>query len=417
MRNEDQRYDMFVAKYEPSGTLAWVRTAGGPQWETAADVEALSDGSVVVAGGVGTESAVLGAGEPNEVTLHQGAMYLARYAADGEMRWVVSSGDGRGSVDAVEAGPGGFLYVTGTVQGEAVFGQGEAIRVAAQDFGDPATYVARYTTGGELSWIRFVGGGQSDWASALSVGGDGTLWATGRSTGALTFSAGQPDESVSDYTSDQYGVYSYAVQYSASGELLGHLGIPDSGSNSAAATSDGGALVAGRFGEETQQTTLPNGSGQPTTLTTHASFDGFLARYDANRSLLWVEAISGDAGPREIIQVAVATDDTIFVTGYFSLTVVFGAGDTNETRLSASEADGSEIFVAKYRADGALEWVEQIGGAGNQQANGITVLDSVWFLTASSDQGGPLVLGAGEPNETSLPSAGGYDAFLAMFAR
>ena len=104
------------------------------------------------------------------------------------------------------------------------------------------------------------------------------------------------------------------------------------------------------------------------------------------------------------------------MTGSFSTTATFGAGEANETVLSADEADGYDIFVAKYGADGTLDWVRQVGGAGNQLANGITVLDPVWLLTGSFDGGGPLVLGAGETNETTLQSAGGYDAFLAMFA-
>ncbi|MEK6608578.1 MAG: hypothetical protein AABZ30_13035, partial [Myxococcota bacterium] len=75
-------YDVFVAKYEPDGTLAWATNAGGSNVDDAFTVAAAPDGSALVAGYIAS-SATFGAGEPGETTLTSAGgldVFVARYA-------------------------------------------------------------------------------------------------------------------------------------------------------------------------------------------------------------------------------------------------------------------------------------------------------------------------------------------------
>ena len=62
-------------------------------------------------------------------------------------------------------------------------------------------------------------------------------------------------------------------------------------------------------------------------------------------------------GPSVDKLTGVATDLTgnVFITGYFDSTIVF-----DSVRLVSS--GGTDVFVAKYDADGVLLWAKQVGG-------------------------------------------------------
>jgi hypothetical protein len=79
-----------------------------------------------------------------------------------------------------------------------------------------------------------------------------------------------------------------------------------------------------------------------------------------------------------------------------------------------STAGGQDIFIARYSPDGALVWVKQAGGAGNDQTYDITALPDDSVVIAGF-HGADATFGLGEANETLLPSAGGMDMALARF--
>ena len=73
--------DIFVAKYNPDGTLAWARHAGGSQNDYGYGIAALSNGSALVTGYF-YGSATFGSGEANATTLTSegsGEIFVAKY--------------------------------------------------------------------------------------------------------------------------------------------------------------------------------------------------------------------------------------------------------------------------------------------------------------------------------------------------
>lgn len=72
------------------------------------------------------------------------------------------------------------------------------------------------------------------------------------------------------------------------------------------------------------------------------------------------------------------------------------------------------MFIACYNQNGALLWAKRAGGSGGDFGQGISSLsdDSTvvtgYFL-------GTATFGEGDPNQTILTSAGGYDIFIARY--
>jgi len=138
-----------------------------------------------------------------------------------------------------------------------------------------------------------------------------------------------------------------------------------------------------------------------TTLTSAGSWDIFVAKYNSNGSLLWVQQAGGTSGD---IGWGTAVDGTYnsIVTGWFEGTAIFG--DT--TLTSAGESD---IFVAKCDASGNWLWAVQAGGIGEDRGWGIT-MDGTGKTIVTGSFSGTATFG-----DTMLTSAGESDIFLAKY--
>ena len=83
-----------------------------------------------------------------------------------------------------------------------------------------------------------------------------------------------------------------------------------------------------------------------------------------------------------------------------------------------TSAGGGDVFVARYGADGSLQWAKSAGGLAWDGATGIgaaadgSVLVGGEFSPYATTT---ATFGAGEPNETVLQSAGNADVFVARF--
>ena len=87
-----QSPDIFLARYNADGTLAWARGVGAAEWDQGCGVAALSDGSVLVTGSF-CETVIFGAGEANETILTavaNGDVFVARYDAGGALACTAS---------------------------------------------------------------------------------------------------------------------------------------------------------------------------------------------------------------------------------------------------------------------------------------------------------------------------------------
>lgn len=169
-----------------------------------------------------------------------------------------------------------------------------------------------------------------------------------------------------------------------------------------AAEPSGGAYISGGF----HGTVDLDGDGT-TDITSVGDQDIFLARYDAEGTLLWARSAGGidfDEGYR----VATAPDGGAYLTGSFDGSADFdGDGVPDVTGI-----DDADAFLAHYGADGSLLWVRATGA---EAAFGTSV--------AAGSDGGAYLIGTfggtadfdgdGTPDVTAVSSEG--DIFLARY--
>ena len=175
--------EMFVARYNADGTVAWARRAGGGKTCAGHDVAGFGDGSCVVAVRI-DGTVVFGTGEANETQLDSvgsSDMAVARYNPDGTLAWARSAGSV--AVDTpwgVAAFADGSCVVTGSITNQVTFGAGETNETVLTAMGEWDIFVARYHADGTLAWATVAGGALQDEAFDVAGFPDGSCVITGR---------------------------------------------------------------------------------------------------------------------------------------------------------------------------------------------------------------------------------------------
>ncbi len=393
-------YDIFVAMYEPDGTLAWARRAGGTGYDEGYGVTALDDGSALVTGYFSGSATFGGNGL---VSAGADDVFIAKYNPDGMLAWVTSAGGTNFDAgQGIGAFADGTSVITGRFQGDATFGAGSASEVTLSSAGGRDTFVAMYNPGGALVWARRAGGTGSDEGWNVAPAPDGSVYVTGYFDGAATFqvddfsdiplgSAGNHDMFVARYLED--GTLDWVM--SAGGSSY------DQGRGVAALADGSGAVVSGYIRGTAD---FDDGDGGSVQVVSAGVYDAFVAMYDSFGTLAWVSRAGGTSSDRSY-DVTAISDGTALVTGSFANTAVFGLGEAGETTLTSEGLN--DVFVAKYAPDGTLVWARRAGGTANDESYSIsTTSDGTASLAGSFKE--TAIFGT-----TELSAAGNVEIFVA----
>ena len=400
--------DIFIARYNPDGTLAWAKRAGGNGSDEGLAITTLSDDSIVVTGYFTGTYAVFGPGETNQTTLPPGKFFIAKYNyIDGTLAWAkraigsISSGVYFGITTLSDDS----TVVTGSFGGNAKFGPGEPNQKILTSAGSSDIFVARYnSTNGTLAWAKHAGGLLEDDGYAITALSDNSTVVTGRFAHSATFGPGEQYETILTCSYATFAIF--VARYNPDGTLAWAKYVQEhqSTSNNAGygitTLSDNSTVVTGIF-----QFSAIFGLGDPnqTTLTSGATnCDIFIARYNPDGTLDWAKNAGLGDNPlsNEGFGITTLSDNSTVLTGY------------------VSSGDGY-AFIARHDPSGERTWYKTIDAIGIPQSlsgYGITTLsDNSTVVTGFFE--GIATFGLDEPNETILTSAGGPDIFIARFAQ
>jgi hypothetical protein len=327
----------------------------------------------------------------------------------GSLLWAKRAGGTDSDVATGTAVDGsGNIYVTGLFQGTATFGLGEAKQTTLTSAGSDDMFVAQYDSNGALQWAKRAGGTGLDRGAGIAVDGLGNSYVTGFINGTVMFGQGEANQTtLTSAGSDDM----FVAQYDSNGALqwarrAGGTGL-DRGVG-IAVDSVGNSYVTGWFNG-----TAMFGQGQTTqtTLTSAGSDEIFGAQYDSNGALQWARR-AGGTGLDQGAGIAVDDSGNIYVTGFFSGSAIFGQGQANQTTLTS--AGDRDMFLAQYDSIGTLRWAKRSGGTGADRGFSIAV-DGLGNSYVSGLFNGSAIFGQGQPNQTTLTSAGSDDIFVAKY--
>jgi prepilin-type N-terminal cleavage/methylation domain-containing protein/uncharacterized delta-60 repeat protein len=346
--------DIFIAKYNPNGSLAWAKKAGGTSFEYGYGITSLSDGSSVVTG-IFNGTATFGEAPGTVVNLTstgRNDIFIAKYNPNGSLAWAKKAGG-----TSFEYGYGitslsdGSTVITGEFEGTATFGEAPGTVQSLTSTGRNDIFIAKYNPNGSLAWAKKAGGTSFEYGYGITSLSDGSTVITGGFNETATF--GEAPGTVVNLTSaGSYDIF--IAKYNPNGSLAWAKkagGTSFEYGSGITSLSDGSTVITGGFNGTA---TFGEAPGTVVNLTSAGSYDIFIAKYNPDGSLAWAKRAGGE-NYEVAYGIAIREDEQSFgIVGYTDGGLVtFGPGDPGEIVLDYGTDWGG--FITQYPIDGVLE--------------------------------------------------------------
>ncbi len=297
-------YDLFVVKYNSSGTKQWTKQLGTSSDDQARGVTTDSSGNVYVAG-------YTNGGLDGNSSAGSSDLFVVKYNSSGTNQWTQQLGTSdQDLATGVATDSSGNVYVAGYTGG-GLDGNSNA--------GSRELFVVKYNSSGTKQWTQQLGSSSSDQADGVATDSSGNVYVAGRTQGGL------------DGNSSAGIVDLFVVKYNSSGTKLWTQQLGTSSPDSAhgvATDSSGNVYVTG----ETDGGLDGNSNAGP--------HDLFVVKYNSSGTKQWTQQF-GTSSPDIAHGVATDSSGNVYVAG-----TTAGVLDGN------SSAGGYDLLVVKYETDG-----------------------------------------------------------------
>ncbi len=401
--------DAFVAKYNASGDLIWVRhgssTGDGTERGEGIGVDDL--GNVYIMGRFDTDIVF----EDGIIRNTNGGqdVFMARYDVNGNFLWAWTIGspgdDGEDHRNGFAVDGAGNFYLAGEFQNTIPFFDG-LLQGSVTSHGLRDIYVVKYEpTFGDMVWVRQIGGSENDYSRDLTLDEDGNVLVIGQFDspsleveGMATplVSAGLTDIVVVKFDTDD-GTPIWANSLGGASYDFGE-GIT---------TDENRAVyITGTFRHHTDFDPGPGISY----LYADNDFDQvFLAKYDASGAIQWAKPLASNSNASSYgIRLAADGIGSVYAYGIFQSSL---NADGNSGDYFVNEAGAFDNIIYKYSHDGFLRWAGTIGGTGNDYAHDIALTPSNEIVLTGIFEGSNVVV---DPisGSTSFNALGSHDMFI-----
>jgi hypothetical protein len=343
--------DMFIVKYSASGTVLWAKRAGGSLMDVGSDVVADVSGNVYVTGQFKSSSITFGSFILTNPLPGSWVMFVVKYDPNGN---VLSAAGWCGANATGIATDGiGNVYLTGVFMNSTITFGSFTLTNAASGLED--IFTVKFNGNGTVLWAISAGGSNNDAASDIATDGSGDVYLTGSfQSSTITFG----EITLTNNSTSLIPEDMFIVKYDPSGTALWAKiagGISVNRGSGIATDGNGNVYVTGPFclyPITFGTIILPNGG----------AWDMFIVKYDASGNVPWAKRAGGS---KTEYGRGIATDrnGNVFVIGDFgSSTITFGTITLNNT-YGTNTSNYTDIFIAKYDANGNVPWAKCAGGA------------------------------------------------------
>ena len=329
--------DAFIAKYDSSGNVIWVKRAGGTSYDACEGICVDASGNAIIVGWFQSPSITFGSTTLICSTVY-GNIFMAKYDPAGNVLWAKrEAGDSYDYAYKVTSDAGKNIYVAGAFESDSItLGATTLLLTAWSMAGTGDAFLAKYDSLGNVLWAKKGGGTDEDVAFGISLDPTGNVLITGTFASlTCTFGATPLVNSGSDDI--------FLVKYSSSGNLIWAKGLGGSGYEEVAnlaIDASGNCFLAGQFSSPS----LTFGSSTLTNTSTIGYSDVLVVKYDSSGNPLWAKN-AGGASSDYALGITLDASGNPTVTGSFgSTTIVFGS--TILTNASTG-GDTTDIFIFK----------------------------------------------------------------------
>lgn len=227
--------------------------------------------------------------------------------------------------------------------------------------GNEHLFLVKYDPSGNVLWASGAVCTYSNGITSLAMDAAGNIYIAGYYDSDITFGS---------FTLQNAGSHDvFLVKYDPNGNVIwaGRAGGNDcDAAESVAVGASGDIYITGFFASSSIT------FGSVTLTNTEDGYDIFIAKYDANGNVTWAKSGGGiydDYGR------GVDTDPSgnVYITGEFhSMTMTIGPYTLTNQNVTPG-FDRSDMFIAKYDANGNVLWAKSAGGNQSETVNSLSV--------------------------------------------
>ncbi len=332
--------DLFVVKYNSSGTKQWTKQLGSSGLDSANGIAIDSSGNVYVTG-------VTFGGLDWNTSAGANDLFVVKYNSSGTKEWTEQLGSASSDfANGVATDSSGNVYVAGGTYGGL---DGNSNKDNADLF------VVKYNSSGTKEWTKQYGTGEYDEARGVATDSSGNVYVVGGTKGNLNgiSNSGRTD--------------AFVIKFNSSGtkQWTKKLGTWQNDLANGVATDSSGNFYVTGF-------TYQHLDGN----TSAGKADLFVVKYNSSGTKQWTKQLGTSKHDRAR---GVATDSSgnVYVTGD-----TYGGLDGN------TSAGNSDLFVVKYNSSGTKQWTKQLGTSSTDSANGVVTDSSGNVYVAGGTYGG-----------------------------
>lgn len=334
----------FILKLTGAGNYVWAKTIGSNQGTSAEGLSVTPLGIVHLGGNyAGTCDLDPGPGTNTVITTGNVDMYLVELDSAGDYQWGIDfGGSGLDGCAAVAEDVNGDIVMTGYFANTVDFDPGGP--TANLTAVGNNCFVAKYTSSGNYSWAKNLGGGGNDGGADITCDFTGNVYTTGYfdgsadfdpGSGTVVFTAGTGISDAFVSCLDATGTYSWAAQLGGTSVDVGQSIVLD---------LTGNVYVVGRFSLTAD---FDPGAGTQS-LTSAGVEDVFISKLSSSGAFVSAHKF-GASGNDNGLAIALDASNNVFVSGYFSGTTDVDPQPSTWTLTSLGQDDG---YLCKYSQSG-----------------------------------------------------------------
>jgi hypothetical protein len=424
--------DVFIAKYNTSGTVQWIARIGSTGSDIGYSVATDTSGNVYITGQSGGANVTAyeggdgtGASFGTVVLVGLDDVFLVKYDTDGVGQWltrIASTTPDRGF--GVSADPFGNVYVTGRLGGAGfiAYSVGNiAFPITLGTSGNGDAFIVKYNTAGVVQWVTRIGSAVSDPIWDIKADRSGNVYVVGQFGPAAT------DLIIVNSDTTTFGsVYESCavVKYDTNGmaQWITVIKGNTTGVNVRSIDVDifrniyiGGNSISG------QSVVIYSSDYKPYKVlqSQRGTQEGFLIKYTDLAIPQWASIVS-TAGADVLFDVKTDSSGNVYTVGQYGAgtTQLVNGDGTIFTPALPTVSGTLDGFVLKHNSSGIIQWRARIFGTQSEFGLGVATDSSGnVYVTGQIGSSTPTTFVNSDDTTTAaiLTSGGAADSYIAKY--
>jgi hypothetical protein len=385
--------DVFIAKFNPLGSLLWSTYFGSNFLELALSCAIDNSGNIYVSGFTESNSGITTSGSHQGNFGGQSDAFLVKFNSNGQRQWATYCG-GSGidygyacSVDAL-----GNVYLTGETSSSNNIATSGAF--LGNYSGGNDAFLVKFNASGQRLWGTYFGGTSVDGSYSCATDLNNNVIIAGRTTSNSVATPGVQYENLIGN--------GFIAQFNSVGNL-NWATYYTSEVQSCSTDSTGNIYIAGY----TNSTNLISTPGAHQENYGGDMEDAYLAKFNNLGLLIWGTYYGGQY--RDFSYSVTASSNRVYLSGFTTSSINIATSGAYQTAYGGGMYDA---FLAGFDTSGVRQWGTYLGNSGIDQAFSVT-----------TDSNGMIYLAGATSSYDSIATIGSHqsmfmgaqDAFLVKF--